>query len=69
MGKTTNACHLATALGEMDRVCLVWDLDINHGATKHFGIPAETYWGTFELLTGEDDLDNIILTGEEGDIE
>jgi len=69
VGKTTNACHLAAALGEMDRLCLIWDLDINHGSTKHFGIPPETYWGSFELLTGEDDLDNIILTGEEEDIE
>ena len=32
------------------------------GATRHFGIPPETYWGTFELLTGEDDLDSIIIT-------
>ncbi len=69
VGKTTNACHLAAALGEMGRLCLIWDLDINHGSTKHFGIPPETYWGSFELLAGEDDLDNIILTGEEEDIE
>ena len=70
VGKTTNACHIAAALGEMGRLCLVWDLDINHGTTKHFGIPPETYWGTFELLTGEEeDLENIVLTGEEEDIE
>jgi chromosome partitioning protein len=69
VGKTTNACHIAAALGKTGKLCLVWDLDINHGATKHFGIPAETYWGTFELLTGEDDIDNIILTGDEEDID
>jgi chromosome partitioning protein len=68
VGKTTNACHIAAALGEAGKLCLVWDLDINHGATKHFGIPPETYWGTFELLTGEDHIDDIILTGDEEDI-
>ena len=69
VGKTTNACHLAAALGELGRLCLIWDLDINHGSTKHFGIPAETYFGTFELLAGDDDLDSIVLTGEEDDVE
>jgi chromosome partitioning protein len=62
VGKTTNACHIAAALGQMGRLCLVWDLDVNCGATRHFGIPPETYWGTYELLTGEDDLESIIIT-------
>lgn len=68
VGKTTNTCHIATALGEMGRLCLVWDLDVNCGATRHFGIPPETYWGTYELLTGEDDLDSIIITSRIKDV-
>jgi len=69
VGKTTNTCHIAAALGEMGRLCLVWDLDVNCGATRHFGIPPETYWGTYELLTGEDDLDSIIITSRIRDVD
>src|SRR6266436_4195112 len=53
----------------MGRLCLVWDLDVNCGATRHFGIPPETYWGTYELLTGEDDLDSIIITSRIRDVD
>jgi chromosome partitioning protein len=53
----------------MGRLCLVWDLDVNCGATRHFGIPPETYWGTYELLTGEDDLDSIIITSRIKDVD
>jgi chromosome partitioning protein len=69
VGKTTNACHISAALGELGRRCLIWDLDVNCGATRHFGIPPETYWGTFELLTGEDDLDSIIITDRLRDVD
>jgi chromosome partitioning protein len=69
VGKTTNACHISAALGELGRLCLIWDLDVNCGATRHFGIPPETYWGTFELLTGEDDLDSIIITDRLRDVD
>jgi len=69
VGKTTNACHISAALGELGRLCLIWDLDVNCGATRHFGIPPETYWGTFELLTGEDDLNSIIITDRLHDVD
>jgi chromosome partitioning protein len=68
VGKSTNCCHLAAALGERGRLCLVWDLDVNCGATRHFGIPPDTYFGTFELVTGEEDPDSIILTGDDEDV-
>jgi chromosome partitioning protein len=42
---------------------------VNCGATRHFGIPPETCWGTFELLTGEDDLDSIIITDRLRDVD
>jgi chromosome partitioning protein len=65
VGKTTTCCHLAAALGEMGRRCLVWDLDMNHGATRHFGIPSETFLGTFEVLMGEEMPEDVIVTSNE----
>jgi chromosome partitioning protein len=69
VGKTTNCVQLATALGEMGRRCLIWDLDMNFGATRHFGIAGGAYWGTFELLTGQDEIDNVIITETDEDVE
>jgi chromosome partitioning protein len=69
VGKTTNCVQLATALGERGRKCLIWDLDTNFGATRHFGIAAGAYWGTFELLTGQDEMDNVIVTENDEDVE
>jgi len=68
VGKTTNCVQLATALGEMGRHCLIWDLDMNFGATRHFGIAGSAYWGTFELLTGQDEIDNVIITESDEDV-
>jgi chromosome partitioning protein len=68
VGKSTNCCHLAAALGERGKLCLVWDLDVNCGATRHFGIPPDTYFGTFELVTGEEEPDSIILTSDDEDV-
>jgi len=65
VGKTTTCCHLAAALGEMGRRCLVWDLDMNHGATRHFGIPPETFLGTFEVLMGEEMPEDVLVTPED----
>ena len=62
VAKTTNTVHLATALGEMGRRCLIWDLDMNHGATLHFGIPSEGFLGTFEVLIGEEQPEDVIIT-------
>jgi chromosome partitioning protein len=66
VGKTTNTVHVAAALGEMGRRVLVIDLDMNAGATKHFGIKGEGFLGTFEVLTGaEQPLDVVLRDGEE----
>jgi chromosome partitioning protein len=65
VGKTTTCCHLAAALGEMGRRCLVWDLDMNHGATRHFGIPPETFLGTFEVLMGEEMPEDVLVTPDD----
>jgi chromosome partitioning protein len=69
VAKTTNAVHVATALGEIGRRCLIWDLDMNHGATLHFGIPSEGFLGTFEVLIGEEQPEDIIITNDDEDVE
>ena len=68
VGKTTNAVHIATALGELGREVLLWDLDAHAGATRHLGIAPSSYWGTFEILTEQDLAENIVITGMEDDI-
>jgi len=62
VGKTTNTVHLAAALGEIGRKCLVWDLDVNCGSTRHFGIPdGMNVYGTFEVLTGQEPPGEVIV--------
>jgi chromosome partitioning protein len=51
VGKTTNTVHLAAALGEKGHEVLIIDLDPGAGATKHLGIPVQSFAGTLELLT------------------
>jgi chromosome partitioning protein len=68
VGKTTNTVHIATALGEIGRRCLVWDLDMNYGTTRHFGIPGDAFLGTFEVLMGEELAENVIIGEDDSDI-
>src|SRR5262245_30296215 len=67
VGKTTNTVHIARALAELGRKVLIIDLDMNHGATRHFGVEPESFLGSFELLVGEEEARNLVLThdGEE----
>src|SRR5262247_3920401 len=51
VGKTTNALHIAAALGERGYQNLIIDLDPAAGATKHLGVPVQSFAGTLELLT------------------
>lgn len=53
VGKTSNTLHLAAALGELGRKCLVIDLDGNCGATRGCGLGTD-WLGTFEALMGQD---------------
>jgi chromosome partitioning protein len=69
LGKTINTVHIATALGELGRKCLIWDLDMNHRATMHFGIPSESFLGTYEMLMGDERPEDLILTSDEDGIE
>ncbi len=68
VGKTTNTVHIAAALAEKGRRCLIFDLDMNHGATRHFGIPSDGFLGSFEVLIGAEAPEDVILTGEEEDV-
>jgi chromosome partitioning protein len=69
VGKTTNTVQIATALCELGRKCLIWDLDMNHGATLHFGIPSESFLGTYEILMGDENPEDMILTNADDGIE
>jgi chromosome partitioning protein len=50
VAKTTTVVHLAAALGQAGRRCLIIDLDPAAGATKHLGVPTDRFAGTFEML-------------------
>ncbi len=68
VGKTSNTVHLATALAEQGRKCLVWDLDVNCGSTQHFGIPDNmAILGTYEVLMGAEQPEEVIV--RQGDLE
>lgn len=61
VGKTTNTVHLAAALGLRGYHCLIIDLDPAAGATKHLGVPENSFAGTLELLTGAESVDNLAI--------
>lgn len=52
----------------MGRKCLIVDLDMNRGATRHFGVPSESFLGAFEVLTGDEQPQDVIITSEDEDI-
>jgi chromosome partitioning protein len=61
-GKSTVTVHLAAALGLAGKRCLIIDLDPASGATKHLGVPTDTFAGTLELLTSEDPVESLVVT-------
>lgn len=63
VGKSTVSTHLAAALGEMDRKCLIWDLDSNSGTTRCFNIP-ETFLGAYEVMIGDEEPNDILITND-----
>lgn len=67
VGKTTITVQLACALAEMGRKILIIDLDVNAGSTKHFGIKPEGFMGTFEVLVGDEEPLDVIITQEDED--
>src|SRR3954452_17824148 len=69
VAKTTNTVHLAAALGERGRKCLIIDLDMNQGATRHLGITSEAFLGSYEMLIGEELAEDVIITNEDEGVE
>ena len=67
VGKTTMTVQIACALAEKGRRVLIIDLDVNAGATKHFGIKPEAFLGTFEMLVGHEEPLDVVLTTEDED--
>jgi chromosome partitioning protein len=62
VGKTTTTVHLAAALGQRGRTCLVIDLDPAAGATRHLGVPENSFAGALELLTSDEPVEHLRLT-------
>lgn len=65
VGKTTNTVHIARALAERGRKVLIIDLDMNHGATRHFGVEPEAFLGSFEMLVSQEKAENLVLTHDD----
>jgi chromosome partitioning protein len=65
VGKTSTTVELSRALIERGRRVLIVDLDVNAGASKHLGVQPEAFLGTFEVLTGEEDPFDVLLTSRE----
>jgi len=63
VGKTTVTVNLAAALGLGGYRCLIMDLDPAAGATKHLGVPVDGFAGTLELLTGEEHVEALAVSG------
>jgi chromosome partitioning protein len=42
---------------------------MNHGATLHFGIPSESFLGTYEILMGDEKPEDLILTNDDEGVE
>jgi chromosome partitioning protein len=61
-GKTTNTLHIAAALGEHGYRSLIIDLDPAAGATKHLGIPLQSFTGTLELLTTDESPQSLAIS-------
>lgn len=69
VAKTTNTVHIAAALGELGRRCLIIDLDYNQGATRSLGITSEAFLGSYEMLIGEEQAEDVIITNEDEGVE
>jgi chromosome partitioning protein len=69
VAKTTNTVHMAAALGELGRRCLIIDLDMNQGATRHLGITSEAFLGSYEMLIGEELAEDVIITNDDEGVE
>ena len=66
--KTSTVVNLAAGLAEQGNRVLVWDLDVNCGSTRLFGLPGEiNVYGTYEVMTGDEHARDVIV--RRGDFE
>lgn len=67
--KTSTLVNLAAALSELGKRVLVWDLDVNCGSTRLFGVPEElNVYGTYEVMTGDEEASEVVIRrGDLGD--
>lgn len=66
--KTSTVVNLAAALSERGKRVLVFDLDVNCGSTRLFGVPlGVNVYGTFEVMLGEEKPEDVVIRA--GDLE
>lgn len=65
VGKTTTTIQTAAALTELGRTSLIIDLDMTAGATKSLRAPTQGWSSSYELLTGVEPPEDIIIRGGE----
>ena len=53
----------------LGRRCLLIDLDMNQGATRHLGVPSNSFLGSYEVLIGEEQPEDVIITNGDDDVE
>lgn len=68
VGKTTNTIHIAAALAERGKKCLIIDLDASAGATKTLGAPLVGWNTTYELFAGEVEPVDAIITDQDPEV-
>lgn len=61
VGKTTNTVHVAAALGHRGYRCLIVDLDPAAGATRHLGVPENSFAGALELMTTDETVETLAV--------
>lgn len=62
VGKSTNATHIAAALGQRGMQCLIIDLDPGAGSTKLLGVPVDSFSGSLELLTTDESIASLAIS-------
>lgn len=66
--KTSTLVNVSAALSELGQRVVVFDLDVNCGSTRLFGVPEGlNIYGTYEVMKGEEDVRDVIVNP--GDLE